>query len=296
MSKKLSQEEFISHARLVHGNIYDYSNSIYNGMGNKLIITCEIHGDFMQTPSHHIHGKTKCKKCSKNIKSHNDFIEMSIKAHCDKYNYSKIEYKTMASKLIIICPIHGEFIQMAGNHAKGCGCFKCAKTYPMTTNSFIKKAENIHGDTYIYTNSIFNKKEKLEIVCKKHGSFYQTPNNHLKGHGCPSCSNMRSKMEIKWIDSLQNPNIKKQISLPVINGKTIIADGYDQTTNTIYEFWGDFWHGNPKTMPQNDINPRTKMTFKEHYTLTLNKIELIKKSGYNLIEMWEGDFMQCQDE
>jgi conserved hypothetical protein len=54
--------KFIEEASIVHGNRYDYSKSIYNGHDRKLIITCKIHGDFMQTPHNHLNGHG-CPKC-----------------------------------------------------------------------------------------------------------------------------------------------------------------------------------------------------------------------------------------
>ena len=50
------------------------------------------------------------------------------------------------------------------------------------TETFIRKCLNIRGDKYDYSKVIYLKsKSKVEIICKEHGSFYQTPNNHLKG-------------------------------------------------------------------------------------------------------------------
>jgi hypothetical protein len=55
------------------------------------------------------------------------------------------------------------------------------------------------------------------------------------------------------------------------------VDGYDPITNTIYEFYGDFWHGNPKIYNLNDINLATKQSFKCLYKYTMKREELIKK-------------------
>ena len=66
------------------------------------------------------------------------------------------------------------------------------------TIKFIKKAKCIHGNTYDYTEfNYINAKTKGYIICKKHGKFYQTPNTHLRNHGCPKCRS--SKGEIKNI-------------------------------------------------------------------------------------------------
>jgi hypothetical protein len=75
-----------------------------------------------------------------------------------------------------------------------------------------------------------------------------------------------------------------------INGKRIKADAYDPITNTVYEFWGDFWHGNPNTTNSNDINSRNKKTYGELFEITQEKRKLILDAGYNLIEIWHSDW------
>lgn len=62
--------------------------------------------------------------------------------------------------------------------------------------NFQEKAQKIHGDKYDYNKSVYRKaKEKVEIDCTSHGSFWMTPNNHLNGHGCPKCVGKRSNTE-----------------------------------------------------------------------------------------------------
>ena len=75
-----------------------------------------------------------------------------------------------------------------------------------------------------------------------------------------------------------------------INNKIFKLDGYCEKTNTIYEFLGDFWHGNPKIFNSNDINPVIKKTFGELYTNTMNREKILRENGYNLISIWENDY------
>lgn len=59
----------------------------------------------------------------------------------------------------------------------------------LTTNEFILRAIAVHGLRYDYSEAIYIKTDvKLAIICKEHGPFPQTPNNHLSGHGCPDCA------------------------------------------------------------------------------------------------------------
>ena len=67
-------------------------------------------------------------------------------------------------------------------------------------------------------------------------------------------------------------------------------DGYCEKTNTVYEFHGDFWHGNPKLYNKNEIHPLTKKSFGELYNNTVQKENIIKSNGYNLITIWESEY------
>lgn len=59
--------------------------------------------------------------------TNDDFITRAIAVHGNKYDYSKVEYKNANTKVCIICPEHGEYLQRAADHLLGRGCPKCAK-------------------------------------------------------------------------------------------------------------------------------------------------------------------------
>lgn len=125
MSNKTTQEEFISKAREVHGDKYDYSKVEYKGNKNKVCIICPEHGEFWQLPSSHLKG-AGCPNCSGNKKyTTKEFIEKARKIHGDKYDYSKVEYVNSETKVCIICPEHGEFWQKPARHLMGQGCPNC---------------------------------------------------------------------------------------------------------------------------------------------------------------------------
>ena len=128
----------------------------------------------------------------------NEFIDKAIQIHGDKYNYSKVEYINAKTKVQIICKEHGEFLQTPNKHLMGQGCSKCGKEtisnrFRTSTNDFINKSMQIHGDKYNYSKvQYINAKTKVIIICKKHGEFLQSPNNHLYGYGCINCRNENS--------------------------------------------------------------------------------------------------------
>jgi hypothetical protein len=76
----------------------------------------------------------------------------------------------------------------------------------------------------------------------------------------------------------------------IIPGTRYKADGYIQSLNTIFEFHGDFWHGNPELYEQTELNPKTGITYGELYKQTLAKSKLIIENGFDLIEIWENDW------
>lgn len=126
-----------------------------------------------------------------------EIIKDFISIHNLRYDYSKVEYKTMHTKVTIVCKEHGEFRQTPNSHVRGRqGCPKCSFTKNSdkqrdTTRSFIDKAIKVHGDRYDYSKTIYGKnaRDKVEVICKEHGIFKITPNSHLsKKTGCMKCS------------------------------------------------------------------------------------------------------------
>src|SRR6478672_1334631 len=121
------------------------------------------------------------------------FIKHAIETHGNKYDYNKVKYINSKTKVKIICKIHGLFEQTPSNHLFGKGCKKCSTIetslkLKKTTDDFIKKVIEIHGDKYNYYKVEYkNAHTKIKIECKIHGEFEQTPNSHLRGSGCIEC-------------------------------------------------------------------------------------------------------------
>ena len=111
-----------------------------------------------------------------------EFIIKAKEVHGDKYDYSKVNYINVDTKVCIICPTHGEFLQMPSSHLNGRGCPRCSGNKKLTTEEFIIKAREINGDKYDYTKVEYvNNSTKVCIICPTHGEFWQTPNGHLSG-------------------------------------------------------------------------------------------------------------------
>lgn len=142
VGRNLTTQEIIELFKQAHGNKYDYSKVIYDKAKSKVEIICPVHGSFFQTPQKHIDGQG-CPKCAGTQKlTTEEFIARSKQVHNSKYDYSQVKYINNHSKIKIICPIHGEFWQMALNHMKGCGCPKCVNRSSkdeMRINDFLNK-------------------------------------------------------------------------------------------------------------------------------------------------------------
>lgn len=118
-----------------------------------------------------------------------EFISKAVSKHGDKYDYSKVNYTHSKIKITIICKEHGEFEQKPNLHLNGSGCPSCSGNVRLSLDSFKQKAVTIHGIKYDYSKvNYVNARSKVQIICDKHGIFDQTPHDHLKGSGCPSCA------------------------------------------------------------------------------------------------------------
>jgi hypothetical protein len=199
MPKKLTQAEFVAKAVAVHGvGRYDYSRVLYETSAHKVIITCPEHGDFEQKPNDHLNG-CGCLRCSYKERgaarkdSQAEFLTKARAIHGDKYDYVRVLYETALKKVIITCPIHGDFEQRPSKHLNGQRCPACASLFVSqlsrsNTASFITKARAIHGDKYDYVRTVYEVSvDKIIITCPEHGDFEQIPSSHLQGQGCAHC-------------------------------------------------------------------------------------------------------------
>jgi ssDNA-binding Zn-finger/Zn-ribbon topoisomerase 1 len=191
-SRKLSQAEFIQRSMSAHGNKYDYSKVDYKGNLTKIEIICSTHGSFWQSPEKHWSGQ-QCPMCARGYKSWDMYLDIFQKIHGDTYDYSKSKYVNSNVKIEIICPDHGSFWQAPKIHQRSrcpicshCGAGELLSLYKR--DLFIPDAIAIHGEKYDYSRVIYTRSSvKVEIICPKHGSFWQSPSKHLMNRGCPQC-------------------------------------------------------------------------------------------------------------
>jgi hypothetical protein len=183
---------FIQKAKAKHNSKYDYSKVNYVNYRTKVKIICPKHGDFEQTPKDHLRGG--CSKCgietagNNRRKNKDKFTQQARSVHGDKYDYSKVVYVKAIEKVIIICPKHGEFMQEPTSHLSGHGCPTCVGQNK-NSQIFVEQAKEVHRDKYDYSKVVYVKaREKIIIICSKHGEFMQSPRDHLDGRGCKKCA------------------------------------------------------------------------------------------------------------
>lgn len=190
---KLTTEEFIKKANIVHNGKYDYSKTdLEHPLENKkVIITCPIHGDFEQCPYKHLKG-SGCRKCCGNIRKSKEEVIKEIKEiYGDRYIIpDDFEYKSNKAKFKMICPVHGEFETRYHNFIKKKhGCLKCSH-HIYENNEFIDDIKKIYGDCFIYDEVEFKGyRNKVKLICKNCGSpIYKSPASLLSGKAkCDKC-------------------------------------------------------------------------------------------------------------
>ena len=292
-------------------DVFDYSKSVFVDMRTRLTLICKKGHEFEGIPSVHLREGSLggCIECAKSLSkermsyTQEQWIELASINHSNFYNYEKVKYISSQKNIIIVCPTHGEFEQTPASHLGGAGCRacgveKCIASKLYTKDDFLKMFEEcatIHSNKYIYSD-VCRKDGYLfiEMTCEKHGTFCQRYDHHKRGHGCFKCVVRYSKQQLEWLnylsvtsDYIQHAQNDGEFQIPTTN---MYADGYEPTANNIYEFQGDFWHGNPSVFDGEDINPRTGTTYASLYEKTQRKITKIKELGYNVYEMWESDW------
>lgn len=195
--QRLTTEDFISKAKEVYPE-YNYSKVNYVNRKIPVIIGCSKHGDFQITPENLFKSGTRgCHKCAiermrlKNGLTTEEFIEKA-KNKFPNYDYSRVKYINMKTKVIIGCPEHGYFLKSPSDLMQGKGCWDCRNKYLSdyfkdNNETFIKKAKNVHPEYNYSKVKYIDSQTKVILGCSKHGDFLMTPNNLLRGKGCPIC-------------------------------------------------------------------------------------------------------------
>ena len=287
--KRKTTEEIIALAKEKHGDYYDYSKTVYVNKRTKITVTCPIHGDFTIYPYDHIKGGG-CQKCgketsaSKRSKLQYDFIKEASALHNGKYDYSLVDYKGSDKKVIIFCPIHGEFKQKPKHHLSGSGCPKCgieerSQKRRLAHKTILQRSNEMHQNKYRYLpleNS--NVQDKMEIICPIHGAFTQRIEDHIRGCGCQLCANQKSKDEDEICALLGDVEYERH-NRNILSGKEI--DIYIPSLKLGIEYNGLRWH--------------TDFAFGRDRNYHIGKMNECNKNGISLVQIFEDEWINHKE-
>ncbi len=290
---KLTTAEWIEKAKRKHGDLkFDYSRVMYINAYTDVTIGCnKCLKYFQQTPSSHINSEIGCDWCrKKHAYTTEEFIEEARKIHGDIFDYSKTEYISATKPITIICRTHGEFRQTPSDHKnQRSGCQKCSNVYSPTTAEWVIQAKGRWSDVYDYSKVVYKTaSEKIIIICKTHGEFECTPNNHLHATnptGCPSCARKGEGMVAAYLQSEGHHHIKEW-GAEFLNGKRM--DYFLSDINAVIEVDGEqhftqVWNWHPPTEQRyNDI---TKM--KKCISMGISVIRITHSSIMKETKEWQ---------
>lgn len=220
-------------------SFYDYTNLPDSfAPRDKINIRCPLHGIFIQAAHNHSsgHGCAECKR-DKKRRTQADFVKLATLKHNGKYDYSDSVYLDSRLPIKIRCPIHGVFELIAQTHLNGLECQECRpKRGKLTNKVFIESSRLVHGNRYDYSKVDYSHSQtKVEIICRKHGSFFQRPNDHLKGFGCKICKESSGEREIREYLISQDIAFIQEYSF---YGSKYRYDFYLYEHNVLIEFHG----------------------------------------------------------
>jgi hypothetical protein len=126
-----------------------------------------------------------------------EFAQRARQVHGKRYDYTQAVYQTTDSPVVIICKeCNMSFKQTPHSHLRGYGCFSCGrkkgakKKVAGAAQEFVSRARKVHGDRYGYEKVCYRlATSPVQIVCRRCDAvFCQTPDAHLAGCGCKTCS------------------------------------------------------------------------------------------------------------
>lgn len=294
MAKKLTTKEFVVRANKKHGGRYDYSKVEYINSYTPVVITCRIHGDFLQSPDKHLYKKANCPKCAHNNRysktrtTTKKFIAKAKQIHGDTYLYNLVKYKNSRTLIDINCKLHGVFKQLPRKHLEGQGCPVCSRS----TISKIKKDKyNLRGvaDFLISISKIAP--VTFEYVMFFTGLAYSSAVHFVRRNNIHIIKAKNNISENKLYNLIKKVCDEHGIYTIVRNDRTILKpnlelnhfkhnheiDIYIPDLKLGFEFNGMYWHRNkPKGYH-------------------MEKYNTAKHCGITLYHIWEDEY-SCEED
>ena len=286
---------------------YDFSRAVYHGALSRVTgITCPNHGEFSQYPAQLRKNGAGCPACgdlvrrAKRRSAPDEVLRQAAARHKGFYTYDRAVYVNSTTKFMVTCPLHGDFSVAPNNHisgGKGCPTCGAAKrgvranvgsAARKTANTKLAKfaaafenhARGVHGDAYDYSLVAYKGQQtKVEIVCKKHGAFWQTPEKHTKrAHGCPECSHHRSKGEAAIAKFMATFGPLRERVRDVVPPKEL--DIYAPWARVAVEYCGEYWHASASVEDERKDRNRH-----------LDKYRDCEAAGIRLLTVYESEWL-----
>jgi hypothetical protein len=294
-------------------------NQTYSSTYSKLWFRCRNNHIFETSPHNVLKGHD-CKKCSmkrvtlENRKDNSTFIKQ-LEQRNEKFPNKKVSlvegqiYQKTNEPLSFRCMQGHVWNAIPKTIIRGSYCPECKRNknillHTYTTDTFIKLLDERNNTfnekkVFLHSNQEYKGfKSPLAFFCDKNHEWISTPDNVLNAKsGCPICARKSySSKCIQWLKEIQK---REKITIQhmlhkdgeyIIPGTRLKVDGFCKETNTVYEFYGDYWHGNPLTTNHTQLNEITQTTFGDLYSNTVDRENKIKSLGYKLVSIWESDY------
>lgn len=178
-AKEAAANNIVSSFIAKHGDQYDYSLVEYKGWQHPVTIVCREHGPFNQLVSNHRKGMG-CPRCGisksaiSQTKSTKEFIAEAKNLHSEYYTYDRVVYHHSKQKVIITCPVHGDFEQTPYVHLAGKGCPRCSQSHSKN-EAAIANYLDLVGEEYQREVVIpeYNKYKKFDFFLPRWGIYVE---------------------------------------------------------------------------------------------------------------------------
>lgn len=272
--------------RYPHVNIVEFS-----GMGKRVLFECTLDGHRWYAGAYLRH---QCKKCSDRARQMTFDTYLSyLPKHVACLSTAQDFQGIGISNLTFKCLTCSHVWKTAADSAKQYGfpCPACARTSfkekaTKTHSQFLEDVHRSQKNTIVlgtYAGSLI----PMDAECAKCGHVWSTRAASLLHHGCPKCTKQHSKPALEWLahcHKLLRLRIRhfEHLGEFKIPGTKFRADGYNPRQRLVFEFLGDFWHGNPKTQ-------NTELA-RQRYLKTFVRFKELLHLGFTIVYIWENDF------
>jgi len=271
----LLQEEIIEQFKEKHGDKYDYSLVDYKNIDTPVNIICNTcHKIFSQSPYEHKKG-ANCPYCHGFYKTEEEVLD-DVKKVRPEYDYSELKYVNSITPMDIICHNHKEPFKFQLNYNEIMSgkrmCPRCSNRLVLT-NDFVEKAIKVQGDLYDYKQVDYKgSKIKVKIFCKKHEKyFWQSPNSHLRGSGCPICKTSKGNKYIFNILKENNINFEDEYKFKdCVDERPLPFDFYLLDYNLIIEYDG-IEHFEPVNFGSETMTPEEAFEYVQRHDKIKNE-------------------------